>query len=233
MEIEKVVQHTSFGMVSISRVNGGDGRFFGTDMQPNVFIQVDVSQNAVMEYDEIMGCKARASGKRRDEVVSFRMTSTQFAELITTLNIGDGVPCTIERVCGNKVPQYEEEIQSTVNYEAEKLERALKSYRSEFARASKQIEELTTSLPKTKKTEIINIINRLSMHVCANTPFHLHCFEEAVEKTVANAKSEIANYLSVGSNIVRLEAMQGRNSIPREIDLPESITDITPRITDK
>lgn len=233
MEIEKAVQHTSFGMVSISRVNGGDGRFFGTDMQPNVFIQVDVSQNAVMEYDEIMGCKARASGKRRDEVVSFRMTSTQFAELITTLNLGMGVPCTIERVGGTDIPQYEDSLQSSINYEAEKLERMLKSYRTEFVKAYKEIEALMTSLPKSKKTEINHILERLSTRVCLNTPFHLRCFEEAVEKTVSNAKTEIANALSVGSNIVRLEAMQERNSIEREIDRPESITYISPRITDK
>lgn len=233
MEAEKVIQHTSFGMISVSRTQGGCGKFFGTDMQPNSYIQVIVSQNASMEYDEVMGCKPWPSGKRNEEVVKFRMTSTQFAELITTLNLGMGVPCTIERVCGNDIPQYEDDLQSSVNYEAEKLERMLKSYKAEFIKASEKIEALMASLPKTKKTEIINIINRLSTHVCANTPFHLRCFEEAVEKTISSAKSEIANYLSVGSNIVRLEAMQGRNSTPKEIDLPESITDITPRITDK
>lgn len=121
-EPEKSITHTSFGMMSIARVYAGGGQqFFGTDMQPNSYIQIEVSQNATMEYDEIMGCKPWASSKRADEVVKLRMTSTQFAELITTLNIGMGVPCTIERVCGMEVPQYDETLQSSVNYEAEKL----------------------------------------------------------------------------------------------------------------
>lgn len=204
MEKEKIVKHESFGLISACRTNGSHGHFFyGSDMQPNNFITITLCKNCQIEYDNVMGKRYTEGRNNLDDIVEIEMTSTQFAEFITTLNVGQGVPCNIKKF-GRVIDRYEEneELDSKYEYEYKKSIEILKKQRGAYNEAHKKIMEICDKLPNKKKEEISSIINKLATDVCDNVPFHIRNIKDASEEIVSKAKTEIASYLNVATNIV-------------------------------
>lgn len=199
MEKDREICHESFGMARFVRRNGNPGFMYGSDVVPEKYVVLEISKNSTLEYDRTMGRLCGASSKRSDEVVCIQMTSAQFAELITTINIGDGVPCTIQRINGEWIEQFKDGVQCRVDYEAEKLRNSLKNLRPKFRETSERIKGIIQKLSKVKQNEVLRELTNLQNEICANAPFYLDMFTKACEETTATAKTEIASYLSLVS----------------------------------
>ena len=80
----------SWGMVGLKRATTTvSGKFFGSDVKTNNIIVLTIKQAE----------KARSLNRDfvsgRETIAEIILTPNQFAEMITLMNYGDGVPCTI------------------------------------------------------------------------------------------------------------------------------------------
>ena len=86
---ETIKKHPSYGMLSFHRVHGAATPLFGSSVQHRDTIRLTLKEGEVkrsLNTDWYFG------GKQLFEV---EMSLSQFAELITSLNMGDGIPVTI------------------------------------------------------------------------------------------------------------------------------------------
>ena len=91
-------RHESFGQISFSRVCGRGVNFYGSELPQDNYITMEV------KYSEIN--RELTQDRYYDfgvPIIKIRLSSGQFAEMITSMNQGSGVPCTIERLSGQKV----------------------------------------------------------------------------------------------------------------------------------
>jgi hypothetical protein len=124
-------------------------------------------------------------------ILSVRFSPTQFAELITTLNCGQGVPCTLEYVNGERMPEAPSrnrraEVQSEFSERMDTLTKRCEQL-------ALKILELESS-PRVNKGDLKELRKMVDAAVCelrANVPFAHECFNEACDKTVAEAKGEV------------------------------------------
>lgn len=85
----EVLKHPAFEMIGFSRVSGGDSTLFGSSIKHNDKIVMKLKhgeQERSLHEDHYYG---------RGLIAEVEMSYSQFAECITTMNFGDGVPCTI------------------------------------------------------------------------------------------------------------------------------------------
>ncbi len=98
-------QHPSYGMLQLTRSSlGGNGTaLFGSSIMHNDVIRLTIT-NGYMEQEDGQNRYYAKTG-RRNCIVEVDMSYTQFAEVITSLNMGDGVPVTIMNIGGQPVPR--------------------------------------------------------------------------------------------------------------------------------
>ena len=147
--------HPSYATLGFSRVSGGTTSLFGSSIQHNNTIVMTVRQGSIersLSRDWIMG---------QDELLQVEMSYSQFAEAITSMNQGTGVPVTLKYLQGkgriedcpfiDKKEQFEDEFKNTI----EKTN----------ANVNSLIEEITTlfsdkkSMTKGDKENVLNKFN--------------------------------------------------------------------------
>ena len=85
----EVFKHPAFGMIGFSRVSGRENTLFGSSIKHNDRIVMQLkhgTQDRHLHEDCYYG---------HGLITEVEMSYSQFAECISTLNVGDGVPCTI------------------------------------------------------------------------------------------------------------------------------------------
>lgn len=94
--------HESYGLAQFSRIGGKSGKLFGSSIEHQHFIELTISRasrSRQFQHDHYMPDQ---------ELISVFMSPTQFAELLTSLNVGTGVPVTIKHIAaltgGEAVP---------------------------------------------------------------------------------------------------------------------------------
>lgn len=218
---EEREEHPSYGMVRFSRCQGNPGRLFGSSLRTHEsYVTLSVGSGERIHssgYD-------RYFGSMRGEFIEVDLSAAQFAELLTTMNVGAGVPCTIRRFNGKKI-ENPPETQVEVEKIRTAFKRDMKNLASRCKSDVKAVQEILDkkNLTKADREEILNKVNRIMMNVESDTPFMLSQFEEATEKVVQHAKAEVdafatANVLAEG---IRSIAEQLNSKTPLLAAVPE------------
>lgn len=186
MKEEEKLEHPSFGVIRFSRINGNSGYLFGSEVQPNNFISLTISQ-----AEEIRDLTNKKQYPRK-EVVRVKMSPAQFSELITTLNYSSGTACTIEEINGEKIEQVTN-VENRKMFVHRKFKERMKRFTDELtdsnARAKKLIAKKTLS--KDDQRELSFLIDRCITETKNNIPFFAQCFQENMDNIVVDAKAEI------------------------------------------
>ena len=182
--------HPSYGTLVFSRRTGGATPLFGSSIEHRDTIAMTLYHANItrgLHYDSIYGDK---------KIVEVEMSYSQFAEAITSMNIGTGVPVTIrwtER--DGSIPDCD------FISKREQFADEFKEKRKEATMESQQIIKDVTELFKQKKTltkadkqEIIGKLSKLSMEIGCNMDFIADQFNEQMDKTVMEAKGEIESF---------------------------------------
>ena len=184
---ETIKKHPSYGMLSFHRVRGAATPLFGSSIQHRDTIRLTLKEGEVkrsLHTDWYFG------GKQLFEV---EMSLSQFAELITSLNMGDGIPVTIlSTETQRKIEPCPFESKAEL-HQKEFQEHLRKTYEKSRA-LIRQISERFSdkkALTKKEKEEILNTLDTLSYDIGSNVDFQLKQFQEQMEKTVQEAKGEI------------------------------------------
>jgi hypothetical protein len=188
-------KHPSYGMVGFSRGTvGGSGCYvFGSPVKTNHIITLTIRQcerNHHLNQDWYFGGK---------EICEVQMTELQFAQLITSLNVGQGVPCSIGYVNG-------------MDYETGKMvskpevpdPSEIQMVRQEFAGKAKELGEVLSAcvaeveavveaakLSKKDKEAISKALAKFEMEAKHNLPFIIDQLTRSAGKVVGAAKSEL------------------------------------------
>jgi len=202
--------HESFGQLSFSRIQcNPPQKFYGSELDQNHYIQMTLSESQINR--DLSSEHYYSTGKI---LARIRMSSGQFAEMITSLNQGSGTPCTVE-VINNKIVQPLPTQESRKEFVHRKFEDRM----SEFAKTIREKQNLAKELVK-KKTLSKQDIHDLTTHlewltgeVERNIPFFAQCFQETMDKVVFEAKTEVENAIQHKISALGLNELHKQNTL--------------------
>lgn len=199
--------HPSYGMISFSRCQGNPGRLFGSSLEAHQsYISLSIKTATRIHengYD-------RYYSTFRGDIVQLDLSAAQFAELITTLNVGLGVPCTLRYINKTKVeppPDVEIEAEKIRSSFKEDVERHTQILKQEIIGLKDLLEKKT--LTKQDRATIFKKFKDLINKWDDSAPFMLSQFEEATDRVVQQAKSEIDAFVT---NNIMLEGLKAIES---------------------
>jgi hypothetical protein len=206
----KEFRHESYGMVMFSRCGGSPGRLFGSSLSDHpttihLRIAKGVRRHSLNE-DRFSG-----EGIPFVEVI---LSAAQFAELLTTMNVGDGVPCTISRLGTMRVPsppQEEltepEQIKADFGETTDAILDRMKAFRA-------LLEKAADKMGKKDRESILFEFGILESHTKGNIPFVADRFHEATDRMVAHAKAEVDAFMTHAVMAAGMKALSERAEVP-------------------
>lgn len=194
-------EHPSYGMLRFSRISGGNSPLFGTSIRHN--------QAVLVELHKAVRVRNLHNDHYHDRelIVEAWMSPAQFAEAITTLNYGNGIPVTLRWVDGKQIPLPEfhdikQEFRDEFKQRTDELSTQLAGIVKDFEAVIN-----AGSIPKSKAKEILSQMKNAVMQIQSNLPFTADQFGEQMEKTVAIAKAEVDAVVQHAVTSVGLKAI--------------------------
>ena len=203
--------HESWGMIGASHCSCNSREFFQSDVPCHNIISITVKQaqkHRNLSRDWVMGEKT---------ICEVHLTPMQWAEMLTNMNCGDGVPCTIrytenKGLIDFKQEQYKldlvlEEINSTVDSglsALNELQGNLQQLLADKKISRKAYEELTDNLRKA-----VNCLDGSSIDYLKRSA------KEEVEKMTVEAKANICSFVDYK---VRTTGLQELKKLNAQID---------------
>jgi hypothetical protein len=97
----KEYKHPSYGMIAFNRSMGGrPTRLFGSPLEEHYGTVRVVIGTGTRIHESNMD---RYHGSLRGEHIEVEMSAAQFAEVLTSMNQGSGIPCTIRYINGKPI----------------------------------------------------------------------------------------------------------------------------------
>jgi hypothetical protein len=160
--------HPSFGLIGVSRVTSNGTRMFGSAIDHSSFIEVTVAHAELIRspgYDRYV--------RKGIPLVRLRMSAAQYAELLTTMNCGDGVPCTLTRLGNEMIPEAapSKQLVDLVNQE---IDEHVRGIRRETSRAELLLNKILlgeVSMNKGNIREALEAVEAVSRSVGSNTDY--------------------------------------------------------------
>ena len=160
-------------------------------------------------------------------IAEVEMSYSQFAEAITSMNIGTGVPVTVQWTeKDGKIPPCD------FVSKREQFEDEFKTQRKNATRVSEElIQEVTElfnqkgTLKKADKEDILRKLNKLKMDIGINTDFIVNQFNEQMDKTVMEAKGEIEAFYQNKVNTIASAALVEHRDELKRLDNPVEISE--------
>ena len=184
--------HPSFGVITISRVNGND-YLFDSLMKHHSYIRLCISPAEIRNSD----IGVQYIGPSASSLIEINMSESQFARAITAFGHADGTPCTITRLHGEILERptikdvkksYRDALQKTVEKSLEGFDRLSRMVADFIGRKERP------TLAQTR--EVFKVISLVKQQLTDKAPFIHSMFEEAMENVVADAKTDIEGHIN-------------------------------------
>lgn len=200
--------HESYGLVQFNKINGSFTNLFGTNVDSSTAIALRVKRGNVKR-----GLSSTWYGEE-EELIEVILSPNQFSELLTTMNCGVGVPCTIQHVAGKRAEAPPQDIPDTEKVRNEFAER-MKEIDSKMNEFGQEIVKILDkkSINKSDKSQIIDHLRMLHREVGANFPFVLECFQESANDIVKEAKSVVDDFVANSIHNAGIKAIKDNNGI--------------------
>ena len=158
--------HPSYGMISISRFQGGDNTYFGSSIKHSGGISLTIHRA------EIQRDLNRDWFHPHDRIAEIRMSYNQFAEAITNLNTS-GTPVTISYTEKDGIIKSDEFKSKRMQFENE-FKRDMKELNDRVSSLVIETETLLSQqkpLTKHEKEIILGQLRGLKQEIESNIPF--------------------------------------------------------------
>lgn len=195
--------HPSYGTLAFSRRTGGATPLFGSSIEHRDTIAMTLYHADItrgLHQDSIYGGRA---------IAEVEMSYSQFAEAITSMNMGSGVPVTIRWTeKDGKIPpcdfvskreQFTDEFKEKRKKVTEDAQQIIKDVTELFSQKK--------ALTKADKDMILNKLHHLNMDIGCNMDFIADQFNEQMDKTVMEAKGEIEAFMQNKVNSIASAAL--------------------------
>ena len=197
------ITHPSYGTLAFSRRTGGARALFGSSIEHRDIIAMTLYHANItrdLHNDHIYG---------NDIIAEVEMSYSQFAEAITSMNMGTGVPVTICRTeKDGRIPpcDFVSKREQFVNEFKEKRKKATEDSQQIIKDISELFSQKKT-LTKADKDAILNKLHHLNMDIGCNMDFIADQFNEQMDKTVMEAKGEIEAFMQNKVNTIATAAL--------------------------
>jgi len=203
--------HESYGLVGIGRRTGDPGPLFGSSIRHHSYIAITIrraEKNRDLHRNWYYG---------REKLIEIEMSNTQFAEMITSMNIGDGVPCTLNYVADGPLKKmkrppgseqrqiFEDEFKADMQKVGNKISSAIEK--------ATAILDVKGNIKKPDRSAIVSLLKSIAQDINSNMPFVQTQFNKAMDKTVMEAKGEIEAFVTNKITSLGIEAM--RDQLPQ------------------
>lgn len=182
-----IERHPAYATIGASRVSSGHGiQLFGSDFAHQHFITIKIRTAELMRgssEDRIHGDVG--------SIISVALSESQWAQFVSSLNVGTGVPCTLERLQDEMIPGIERKVERKRQFESE-LHARLEGVRESIREAEDMVKALPVS--QKKKDEILHQLRVAGGNMEPNLKFTADQFGEYMEDVVTKAKAEIHAY---------------------------------------
>lgn len=203
---EETFSHPSYGLASMSRCQSSPKLFACPLTISQNTVRLTIYENVELIRGE-SGDRYLPHGKSAIEV---EFSAAQFAEFVTTMNVGFGVPCTVRLFNGKIVenpPDLEPEAVKLRQNFGKRMDAASKSLEKH---AKEMAEYLAKSnIPKKHWEPLLAPLKQMIQEVGCNSDFWLELFEEATEKVVTSAKAEVDAFVTSAIHRAGLEHIKG------------------------
>lgn len=188
--------HPAFGQIRAGRISGNQV-LYGSDFLHHNYIAVTIKRsqlNRSLSRDWHFG---------REELIEVMLSEAQWATFVSSMNIGDGVPCTINHLAGKGVPgiPYRTADHEFKNEVRERVQRSVASVRQTMEAIA------GLGLSKAKTQAIQGALSSVIMNLESNLPFVADQFDKHVEDKIEKAKVEANAYIVAAVTRAGLEAL--------------------------
>ena len=198
-------EHESYAMLGISRSSSSSGRnLFGSSLKHSNTITLKI-RPAIIDR----GLNRDWFHAKGVPYVEVEMSYSQFAEAITAMNVGDGVPVTLRYLNGEVIEECPQ---------VDKRQEIDKEFEDEMFKISQSLKKLTEQAEtilgdkkaptKSDKEIILKSIKMLRQEIESNVPFIKQSFTEQMDRTVLEAKGEIEGFVMHKVISTGLEGLQ-------------------------
>lgn len=179
-------KHPSFGVMQISRVHGMTTLFRSSLTHQN-FIELRICRASVMDggagHDPVMP---------EESLITVKMSETQFARAITSMNMGAGCPVTLSRVAGKRHPEPPQDDRKAFATKAHGDH--VDHHRNALSEllGSLQANQIKRKRPTLKELdELVQALSVLAANFADNDTYYRERFQEDIEGIVDEARTEL------------------------------------------
>ena len=204
---ETIASHPAFGQIGASRVSGHSA-LYDSEFRHHNYITVSIHRSRFhrgLSWDWHYA---------EDELIEVKLSEAQWATFVSAMNVGSGVPCTINHLAGKQVPDLPDPEPPTLQFQ-EEMRKTLEASTATLQKLIEAIDEM--GLPKGKADAIKSQVRHSMMQINSNAPFVAKSFGEHMEKTVEKAKAEVHGYMTHVIQRAGLEAITG-GQLPLQIE---------------
>lgn len=210
-------EHESYGMILFSRtMNGRSCQLFGSSLASHHSTIRMTVQRGVHEHDLHAD---RFYGKGGLPLIEVEMSAAQFAEAITSMNMGSGVPCTLRCVNQKDVEDPPDQLTEAQRVKANFAD-DVRDMVAEMKKRRVEIECLTDRLPAKSKQQLKIALDVMVQQLASNVPFVVEQFNEATDRITTSAKHDIEAFAMHALHVAGHEALAAKAAAPQ---LPDGV----------
>ena len=201
--------HPAYGVIGLSRGQCSPPMsLFGSSIKHSHFITLRIH---TAEKD----CNGDYSFVHaRKPLIEVMISGTQLGEMLSSMNVGDGVPCTIRMTENNwDIPAILDE-ETPISESRKSMEARLKEVMSKTDRMIADTKALLDDKKTANKSDLKKLTDQLAMirqDIFSNLPFVAKCFDEKIEKTVQYAKGEVDTFVAHTLRAAGMDAIASGN----------------------
>lgn len=197
---ESTETHPAYAQIGASRVNG-HANLYGSDFTHNGYVVIRIGDSRLHRS---LHSDWHHSSK---EYIEVALSEAQWATFVSTLNMGQGVTCTLQSKDGYSVPGISHPPQRKDQFTAE-MAAQLAQVRLEVKKLRAQIED--SKLSVAGKSTILSTLIQVEHGVGSNLDFAAKSFTEHVETVTEHAKIEVAAYAQGVLTRLGMDALRGK-----------------------
>ena len=212
-----VYRHPAFGILkmSVTQSGGKGATLFGSNLNHNTYMhfQLQIGEESRINEAEIRYSKSY-DREVKPIIADFSMSMNQFVNLITTPNVGEGIPCTLNYYNTGSLfrapPIDTSEVENLTSRIKQDVRDAAKAESAKFEELLSAVDELVAKGKAGKKdlADIRKSLSNLVGNLPSNLAFSVTLAEEAVDKMVTVGKGEIEATLMNSLKQLGIESIQ-------------------------
>jgi hypothetical protein len=202
---ERTYKHPSYGQISVSRVSGRK-RCYGSDFEHQNYVVVE------LKHSEEHWSYMRPWYFGKEAIASIAMTEAQWAQFVSSFNVGMGTPCTLEYTRDGALVQHP--VITPLRPRADEFKN---EHATTFKEALTALREaLKAAKDRKVHSSIIAGIEKAIREVGGSAPFAEKQFAEHVEELVEEAKIEANAFLDHAIKTAGLKVLEAPEKVALE-----------------